>query len=118
MQARRARAAAQVAAANARDSAWNDRVRQIVAACIVLPVVAALTVCTVTAVLDPEPRAEAINRAGRLVSVSRSECASLARQWQRETDRVKRLEHATFYNLRSGCPETHGTMAQVLGVSR
>ncbi len=114
-----AKNAARMAAANTGQVNADHRLRQIIAAILVAPLASRMSVCIIGAALEPdEPRAEARNRTGQLVSVSRSECLSFARQWQRETTQIKRMEHAAHYNLRCGCPETYGTMARLLGIDR
>jgi len=111
--------AGRVAAANAdrRDNATFAR--QMIVGLIAVSLSAWMAVCIVGAMTGPARRQTTTrNAVGQQVSISRSSCLALARQWQRETDRVKRLDHATFYNQRRGCPEAHGTKAQLPGLDR
>ena len=78
-----------------------------------------MSVCMIqAAVVPPEPSATTTNAVESRVVATRCQCEAFARQWQRETDQSKGMEHAAYYNRRSGRPETYGTMADFLGISR
>ncbi|MCY3957964.1 MAG: hypothetical protein OXG65_06690 [Chloroflexi bacterium] len=55
---------------------------------------------------------------GKLVGISRSECELYANHWQQERNQIKRMEYAAYYNDWSRCPQTLGTMADMLGIGR